>query len=149
MPFCQNCGSEVAGRFCATCGAATGVSESADPVQSPGPPPPAATVPDNVVNALCYVPLVYLPPVCAILALFIPPYSENKAIRFHAFQGLLLFGVLFVLRTILVTWLFPFSFVGRIFELAWWAVWIFMIYKAYNNEMVELPGIGTLARRKA
>src|ERR1700726_260529 len=93
MAFCQNCGTDSQGRFCAKCG-----SPMPDPGQAapaPGgyaPPPPAAPVAqsagmeENMASALCYL-LGWL---TGVIFLVMAPYNQNKTIRFHAFQSIFL-----------------------------------------------------------
>ena len=174
MAFCPNCGSSVDGRFCAKCGAAVPVGGPAAgagpspggagpaPGYAPGPgpaPAPVATaggMSDNVASALCYV----LGLLTGILFLVIAPYNQNRTVKFHAFQSIffnlawigiwiavmivsLILGAIPVLGWIL-------SFILHIAILiGGFIAWLYLMYKAYNNEMVLLPVIGALAQKQA
>lgn len=158
MPFCGSCGAQVEGRFCAKCGASVGVGTSPPPPQATGPAagpyasPVAAPMQDNVASALCYV----LGFITGIIFLVMEPYSKNRAIRFHAFQSIFL-NVLVIAVDIVLGIIVPFSFyswgiygmVWTLFRLACFALWVFVIYSAYQGRAVEIPVIGPLARKQA
>ncbi|HEY1756824.1 MAG TPA: hypothetical protein VGG72_15740 [Bryobacteraceae bacterium] len=157
MPFCSHCGSELQGRFCAKCGApAPGVG----PAPST-PPRPIATplslpgLDDNVAAALCYLALV----LTGVLFLFLEPYNRNKNVRFHAFQsifvwiGMILasFGVRIVFGSILdgphTYWLM--DLIWSAFGLSAIALWLTLMYRAYNGERWVTPVVGPMAERFA
>ena len=143
MPFCTNCGSPAEGRFCAKCGgpvdATAGAAGQAPPSRSSG-------LQENVASALCYV----LGLITGILFLVLTPYSQNKNIRFHAFQSIFLHVALIVIWIVLTTLLsWSLLFVGPLVWLAGILLWVFMIWKAYQNEKVVLPLIGPLAEKQA
>jgi uncharacterized membrane protein len=163
MAFCPNCGSQVEGRFCAKCGSAVGV-DSGGPTASvpPGVTPAQSTtvqssgMTDNVAAALCYL----LGIITGVLFLVLEPYNRNKTIRFHAFQSIFFWVacvVLSIVFSILFGILVHIPVLGALVALALWplfglamlAVWLFMMYKAYNNEKFMLPVIGELAQKQA
>lgn len=155
MPFCSNCGAEVQGNFCGKCGA---------PIAGPAggtatPPPPPVPMPqvltDNVAAALCYL----LGLLTGILFLILAPYSQNRAIRFHAFQSIFLniaWIAVFIALSIVSMALLPIPFVGAILSmllhlgahLGFFILWLMLMYKAYNNERWVLPVIGPLAEKQ-
>jgi uncharacterized membrane protein len=175
MAFCSNCGAEVQGKFCAKCGtpmaAAAAPAASAPPPEPPGgyaAPPPSAPLPppaatpqaagleENMACALCYL----LGLLTGILFLVLEPYNKNRLIRFHAFQSIFLhlasiavyIGLLIVLGflhfipflgPILGLMLYP------IVGLAFFILWLMLMYKAYNRERWVLPVIGPLAEKQA
>ncbi len=148
MAFCQSCGSPVDGKFCPKCGAPTGQPAGS----AAGAPPPisptsgSSGLSDNVAGALCYIPLV------AVIFLVVEPYSRNKLIRFHAFQSLFLLAAVIVIN-IAITAVFEifWSFFGlwMLIRLAYFAIWVFMIFKTFQGEKIVLPGIGPLAEKQA
>lgn len=154
MAFCANCGSQVEGKFCARCGSPV-AAEAAPGFTAPPPAAPvqAGGLTDNVAAALCYL----LTIITGVLFLVLAPYNKNRTIRFHAFQaiflGLAWFAVLIVLDIIMV----PLAFMGvfmliavhRLVYLAFLALVVFLMYKAYNNEKFVLPVIGPLAEKQA
>ena len=163
MTYCSNCGSSVEGKFCPKCGTPAGATPTAGPM--PGPetviPPysaPVATsgMADNLAAALCYV----LGLVTGILFLVLPPYNQNKTIRFHAFQsiffhvGMIIIGIAF---TVVASVLMHIPVLGWLIDILGWMVfslgaliaWLMLMYKAYNNEKLVLPIIGPLAEKQA
>jgi uncharacterized membrane protein len=162
MPYCQNCGGEITGRFCGSCGApapgepppASGESRFRPSPSSFSPaPPPAASagMTDNVASALCYL----LGLLTGIIFLLISPYNQNRTVRFHAFQSIFLHLAIIVVSLVIVpalgvalgslVWLglSPLLSIGFI------GVWLYMMYTAYQNQRVVLPIIGPLAERQA
>ena len=147
MAFCPNCGSPADGRYCPKCGAAVG-PDSGAPTNSPTAPPGsgATGLTDNIAGALAYI------PVLGIIFLLIEPYNRNKAVRFHAFQGLFLLAASIVASIVMSTVIEVFWglwFIMRIVRLAFAAVWIYMMFKTYSGDKVVLPVIGPLAEKQA
>jgi uncharacterized membrane protein len=160
MTFCANCGAPVEGRFCAKCGTAVGSAPTGTPS---GPPPggaqqysaPATSggLTENVAGALCYL----LGLITGILFLVLAPYNQSKFVRFHAFQAIF-FHVswigLWIVETIIAV-VMPWqlhmllSLFTILLSLGGLAVWLFLMYKAYNNEKFKLPIIGDLAEKQS
>ncbi len=171
MAFCANCGAEVQGRFCAKCGAAVAGAGPAQGSAAPPPPQPNYTAPqqsyaqpmaqasgltDNMAAALCYI----LGLVTGILFLVLAPYNQNRAIRFHAFQSIFFHVaaiVVFLALGVVTGILHVIPFVGQMLAavlyplcgLAFFILWLMLMYKAYNNERWVLPVIGPLAEKQA
>ena len=182
MAFCANCGADVQGKFCAKCGSPVASAAAAAPAppeappQAPpqagytappqsysaplqAPPPPYAApagMTDNVAAALCYV----LGLVTGILFLVLAPYSQNRNIRFHAYQSIFLHlgSIALFIGLMIVTGilrLIPFmgvmiSFVlYPLVGLGIFILWLMLMYKAYNRERWVLPFIGPLAEKQA
>ena len=148
MPFCGVCGAPVEGRFCAKCGSPLpGETASA----GPGAPPPAASpagLTDNAACALCYA----LGFITGILFLVLEPYSRNRAVRFHAFQGLYLFVAwlmnAWVVRPISAMMGGALHFgLHSLVDLVLLIMSIFMIIKAAHDQAYALPLFGELAQR--
>jgi uncharacterized membrane protein len=111
----------------------------------------------NTASALCY--LVGL--VTGIIFLVLDPYNKNKTVRFHAFQsiffhvgiivamiGLSILGTILSFVThglagLLTLVLWP------LLMLAVFALWLYLMWAAYNNKMVVLPIVGPLAQKQA
>jgi uncharacterized membrane protein len=153
MAFCPNCGSQVEGRFCAKCGAQ--VADTAPGAMPPPPPPSSGSVgmTDNVASALCYL----LGFITGILFLVLEPYSRNRNVRFHAFQSIF-FNVAVVVLSIVLTiislilpWFMAavISLISLILWLGIVGVWIYLMFKAYNNQKVVLPVVGPMAEKQA
>ena len=104
---------------------------------------------ENVASALCYL----LGLITGIIFLVIAPYNQNKTVRFHAFQAIffnvayiviwIAFGILSLVTHGLTLILYP------LLMLAFFLLWLFLMYKAYNNQKLKLPVIGDLAEKQA
>jgi len=95
---------------------------------------------------MCYVLLL----VTGILFLLLEPYKRNRRVRFHAFQSI------FVNVAIIVLWvaisLFARSLallLSPLFLLVCLFLWVFLIWKALQNQTVILPLIGAMAEKRA
>jgi uncharacterized membrane protein len=71
--------------------------------------------------------------------------KDNKYVRFHAMQSILVSAILFVVGFIIM--LIP--AVNILFGLAELALWIALMLKAYQGEKFKLPLIGDLAEKNA
>lgn len=142
MPFCSQCGTQVGGSdaFCAKCGAR-------QPSVAPGPRDPFAGINARTASILCYIPLVGW--VAAVVVLAAERFRDNRAVRFHAFQGLYLFVTWLIVDQVLSPMLhmIPHMHLAGLFRAAVIGVWIFMIIKASHEETYSLPVIGELAER--
>ncbi|MFN0169867.1 MAG: hypothetical protein ACKV22_25875 [Bryobacteraceae bacterium] len=157
MPFCQNCGAEVTGRFCGKCGtpmAAEGAPSAGFPAQpqanySAPPAQAGAGLTDNVAGALCY--LVGL--VTGIIFLLIAPYNQNKKIRFHAFQAIFLHLAVIVLSIGLsILGFITSGFAFMLYPIIWLGalvVWVYIMVMTYQDKRISLPIIGPLAEKQA
>ena len=136
--FCPKCGAEVTGgnKFCPKCGSpvATGVAGAAGSTTSLEP---------NIAGLLCYL-------VGWITGLiFILIEKENKFVRFHAMQSIVVFGALNVVAII-------FSFIpvvhvilGTIVGILGVILWIVLMIKAYQGEKIKLPIAGDIAEKNS
>ena len=71
--------------------------------------------------------------------------KENKFVRFHAMQSMVVFGALFVAGFIIM--LIP--LVNLIFLLAEFVLWIVLMVSAYQGEKLKLPVAGDIAEKNA
>jgi uncharacterized membrane protein len=145
MPYCIQCGQQVGGgdAFCHQCGAAQPGSSSRRPAGSD----PLSPLSPRAASILCYIPGVGW--IASIIVLASDKFRSDRAVRFHAFQGLYLF----------VAWLLDgwvlrpmFSMIPRmplntLVELLLLGMSIFMMVKAAHNETYPLPVFGELAQR--
>jgi len=98
---------------------------------------------ENVAGLLCYV----LGWISGIVFILIEP--ENKFVRFHAIQSIVVFAVLNVAGVIL-RWI---PFIGGIF--AWiisaigFILWIVLMVKAYQGNRYKLPWAGDFAEKRS
>ncbi len=120
---------------------------------------PSAGLQQNVAAALCYLVGV----LSGIVFLVLEPYNKDRLIRFHAFQSIFLWVAVIVLGIGLSIVSLVLGFIPMIGWLAgilmmllslvlWFGVfgvWIYLMYKAYNNQRVVLPVIGPLAEKQA
>ncbi len=170
MPACSKCGSSVPEgvKFCSACGAPVDQTPSAPQAPPPAPvlvaPAPTAAaggISANVAAMLTYLPFCLIGLACAILFGFIlDPYKKDRFIRFHAWQSLALHGAFvvfwigwtmfaFVLTAVargfaMIT--FP---VGMLIGLAAFILMIFLMIKAYGNQLFKLPLIGDWAENQS
>ena len=150
MAFCPNCGSEVGGQFCPKCG--TNVAGGAPAV---GPAPVSSSgMATNLASALCYFPIV------AIIFLLIEPYNKNREVRFHAWQSISLTVVFIVLGIVLGIVFGAFMTVSygagigvgmlmSLLRLGELILFIYLAFRAYNNQRIVLPIIGPFAEKQA
>ncbi len=155
MAFCAKCGASLAdgASFCAACGRPAGAGAAA-----PGPSAAETTgMSSNVAGALAYI----LGLITGIIFLVIDPYKNDRFVRFHAFQSIF-FNVAWIAILIVFSILgsilsFATAGFGGLIMLPLWgllslvflAFWIFLMYKAYNNEQYRAPFIGDLAAKQA
>ncbi len=96
--------------------------------------------------------VAYLTFVPAAVILFLPAFRNNRFVRFHAWQSILLWGVFFVL-TIAALFLsnvaaaMVFLLFGILASLAMLFLWIVLSLKAWQGERFEVPLFGDLAAR--
>ncbi len=104
-------------------------------------------MPDNIAGMLAY----FIVP--AIVFLLMRRFKRNRFVRFHSIQCLLTVTVLIVLQVVLVLLgklvpLLVLSLYGLVL-LAELTLWLLLLYKAYQHETFELPGVGDVADRLA
>jgi uncharacterized membrane protein len=133
---CQKCGFEnsAGARFCASCGAAL--------TETPEPKKTATGLEENVAGLLCYVGWW----VSGIIFLLLE--KENKFIRFHAIQSIIVFGVIFVAANIF-SWIPFINFIGWIIWLIGVALWIVLMVKAYQGTKFKIIWAGDIAEKSA
>lgn len=161
MAFCVQCGAQVEAKFCPACGANNPAfaNEGGQPGRGPGamPPPMGSTVDasgltENLAGALCYS----MGLLTGIIFLVLAPYNQNPRIRFHAFQSIffnlawigfwILLSVLTAITSVFAILLLPFY---GLIGLGGFALWLFLMYRAYNNQPLVLPVIGAIAQQQA
>ena len=98
---------------------------------------------ENVAGLLCYV----LGWVSGIVFFLIEP--NNKFVRFHAIQSIIVFGILNI-ASLILGWI---PFIGAFF--AWiigvlsFILWIVLMIKAYQGTRYKVPWAGNLAEKRA
>ena len=107
----------------------------------------------NVAGLFAYV-------VCWITGLiFFLIEKDNKFVRFHALQSIIVFGAFTVLSVIISTlfslfmmlhlgFLFPiFTLLSTLIWLTAFIIWIILMIKAYQGEKFKLPVAGDIAEK--
>ncbi len=109
MPFCRNCGADVAGaKFCGNCGSPTGErSSSASGGSTPSSPQGTGPRGEGPIgdlglteNAAAAVSYLLLP---AAIFLVIEPYRDSRFIRFHCFQAIFCAAAILIALAIMTT----------------------------------------------
>lgn len=100
---------------------------------------------ENIEGALSY----FLGFITGILFLLLE--KDNKFVKFHAVQSIIVFIAMFVVNMVIgiilsitITGLFLFPLI----YLAEMILWIFLMYKAYQGKMFKLPVIGDVAEKQ-
>ncbi|MGD0008254.1 MAG: DUF4870 domain-containing protein [Terriglobia bacterium] len=111
----------------------------------------------NVAGLLTYI----LGFITGIIFLVIEPYKNDKFVRFHAYQSIffnvaiIVFWIAYTISATILGYVslgilaVVMGLVGVLISLAILAYWIFLMYKAYNNELYKVPFIGDLAAKQA
>jgi uncharacterized membrane protein len=149
MAFCSACGADTGGAaFCPKCGAAQGGASA----PSAAAASPTAGIQENVAGLLCYI----FGWISGLIFLLI---DKRPFVKFHAAQSIafniaifaiyVAFGIVSFVLTMITSMLhFP---VGFLMVFLWPIIgvgvliaWIYLMYKAYNNEKYKLPIIGNM-----
>src|SRR5690625_222003 len=96
----------------------------------------------NITGLLCYL----FGFITGIIFLIVE--KDNKFVKFHAFQSTIVFTFLFVLAFVFTRIPFIGWLIGLSLTPFYFLVWIFLMYKAYKNEMFKLPVVGDLAEKQ-
>ena len=149
MSFCQTCGAAFSdgATFCTTC--------SAPPLAMGAPA--SAGLKANTAGALTYLAGV----ITGILFLVIDPYKSDRWVRFHAFQSLF-FNVAWI--ALWIGWTIVGLILGAVTKgfflilevpidlllmAGGFALWVFLMFSAYQGKAMRLPVIGALAAKQA
>jgi uncharacterized membrane protein len=152
MPFCVQCGNNVAGtdQFCGKCGS----RQQAGKAGASTPPDIMAGISNRNASLLCYIPMVGW--IAAIVVLASDRFRKATQVRFHAFQGLYLFVAWLMVEWVISPALYLSDWNGgfpmrhlfsRGLQLLIFAAWIVMIIKVSHDEDYKLPIVGELAER--
>jgi len=101
----------------------------------------------NLAGALCYG------FGCISGIVFFVLETDNKKVRFHALQSIMLFAGLSVLCMIsiiltIVTEFFVFQLANSLIWLLQFALWIVLIIKTYQGQTIKIPGLGDFAQQQ-
>lgn len=96
---------------------------------------------ENVAGLLCYV-LGWISGIVFILI-----EQENKFVRFHAIQSIVVFGAITIVDVVLGWIPFIGAFIVWIVSIIGFILWIVLMVKAYQGTKFKLPWSGNLAER--
>ncbi|MBM3132304.1 MAG: zinc-ribbon domain-containing protein [Chloroflexi bacterium] len=145
MVFCNKCGQrnpDTAG-FCSKCGARLGGAGPSGAL----PEESGTGLEPNIAGVLCYA-LGWL---TGIVFLIIE--KEDRFVRFHALQSIVVFGAITVIAIVLGAFsIIPIVGIAfRVMGWIWWAgafgLWILLMLKAYWGEWFKVPKAGDIAER--
>ena len=150
MPIaCPHCSAEMpdSAAFCPGCGHSMQTPERAQAK--------IGILSENVAGALAY--FTFIP---ATAFLLLAPYSKNRFVRFQCLQSLFLTLICLLLGVTLklaspILFLVPLvgplfvSLVSIVGALAVVIVWLVLVVKAFQGEVLKLPVLGELAERRA
>ena len=142
--FCSKCGTEnpEGAKFCSKCGAGLGVA--ATPTEGGTKPETESStgLSANVAGLLCYV----LGWVTGIV--FIVLEKKSIFVKFHAWQSIMTFGVLFVVSLIL-SWIPIIGWIlGTLIGVLSFVLWIILIIQAGTGKMWKVPLAGDWAEKQ-
>lgn len=105
---------------------------------------------DNAAGGLAYVTVIP-----AIIFLMVAPYNQNRFVRFHSWQSIMLaitwivvFVGLIVLGAIPGIRLMT-IFINPLVDLGFFVLWLIVLIQAFTGKMFKLPIIGDLAEKQA
>ena len=131
--FCSKCGLENPdeSRFCSKCGTPISAEERMLAQMKLNLQP-------NVAGVLCYA----LWWITGFVILYME--KNNKFVRFHAIQSIVVFVPIHLIMLLLNTFFLP---IGGLFSIAAFVLWVLLMLKAYNSEMFKLPIAGDIAEK--
>ena len=98
---------------------------------------------ENVAGLLCYL----LLGMSGVVFLILEP--ENRFVRFHAIQSIIVFGILNIAGFILGWMPFIGAFFAWIIGVLSFILWIVLMVKAYQGTRYKVPWAGNLAEKWA
>ena len=147
MAYCASCGAILADgtTFCPNC---------------PTPQTQAAAIPGiqaNLAGALAYIAGL----ITGVLFLVLDPYKGDRFVRFHAFQSIFfnvawiglciawtILGLILAAATKGLFFLIQLP-INLALMVGGFALWVFLMYAAYQGRTWRLPYIGDLAAKQA
>jgi uncharacterized membrane protein len=159
--FCSKCGTEnpEGAKFCSKCGAELGAPAKPSEVAAKPEAESSTGMSANVAGLLCYVAGWITGIVFVVLE------KKSTFVKFHAWQSIITFGVLFVVWLILSRMLIDIGWgnlfypnwgliragtvLGWIIGLGMLALWIILMIQAYQGKMWKVPLAGNWAEKQA
>ncbi|MBD3264007.1 MAG: DUF4870 domain-containing protein [Candidatus Omnitrophica bacterium] len=82
--------------------------------------------------------------------IFFAVEKENKFVKFHAMQSMVVFGGLFVINLVLSLLIPPLAiFISPIIGIASVVLWIILMIKSYQGDYFKLPFAGDIAEKNS
>lgn len=162
MANCAKCGAPIAedSAFCGSCGQPRTQAGSTMPASGSVAAAPAVTAGTgltmNMAAALSYV----LGAITGVLFLVLEPYKNNRFVRFHAIQSIIVSVVCVALAIvwsiivgILVSiagfWVLTVALpLDWLFGLGIFVLWLFLMFQAYSEREYRIPWIGDIAAKQ-
>lgn len=176
MANCTKCGAAVAedSAFCGACGqprtqagaipsgtasvaaAPAGAVRGTAAIGTASGTVSASGLTMNLAAALSYA----LGAITGVLFLVLEPYKDNRFVRFHAIQSIILNVAIVALAivwsiivSILVSiagfWVLTVALpLDWLFGLGIFALWLFIMFQAYSNREFQIPFIGPIAAKQ-
>ena len=98
---------------------------------------------ENIAGLLCYV----LGWVTGLIFYLLEP--DNRFIKFHALQSIIVFGAVTILGIVLGFIPFFSAFIWPLISILAFILWIILIIKAYQGIFYKLPIAGDMAEKWA
>lgn len=118
-------------------------SKTEPPKTEPSDNKTSTGIQQNLAGLLCYV----LGWVTGIVFLILE--KENRFVRFHAVQSIVVFGA-YTIVAIVLGWIPIIGWIiTPILGVIAFILWIFLMYKAYKGQMFKLPWAGNFAEKQA
>ncbi len=99
-------------------------------------------LPENIAGLLCYVAWW----VSGLIFLLIEP--DNRFVRFHAVQSIYVFGIINIVIIVLNVIPLIGSVLAWIISMLALVLWVVLMVKAYQGQMLKLPWAGERAERQ-
>ncbi len=177
MANCTKCGAAIAedSAFCGACGQPRTQASSVTPASGSAAAAPAMAVGASTVSggtatgttsapgltmnmaaALSYA----LGAITGVLFLVLEPYKNNRFVRFHAIQSILLNVAVVALAIVWNIIVGILVSIGRfwvltvalpldwLFGLGVFALWLFLMFQAYSEREFHIPWIGDIAAKQ-
>lgn len=116
--------------------------------------PTAVGLEENIAGLLCYI----FAPIIAIV--FFIMEKENRFVRFHAMQAMIITAIMIVVGIGLgiftaILSVIKLGFIGGLLSTIFWLVVgpltfflaVFLIYQAYQGKMFKVPVVGNMAEK--
>lgn len=162
MANCAKCGAPIAedSAFCGSCGQPRTQAGSTMPASGSVAAAPAVTAGTgltmNMAAALSYV----LGAITGVLFLVLEPYKNNRFVRFHAIQSIILSVacvavaivwsiIVGILVSIAGFWVLTVALpLDWLFGLGIFVLWLFLMFQAYSEREYRIPWIGDIAAKQ-